>query len=227
VHGGVGPEITWERQEPLAERFTLVIPWRRGYEPSPPAPCQDFEADAADLLPILEPEPAHLVGFSYGGLGALLATATRPERVRSLILIETPVWRVAADDPAVRSLIELSERFTSQDAEASPAVHEEFLALAGLGDLSSQEIAQEAARATRLARGLRSPGEADPDFAAITGAGIPCAVFSGGHSPGIERLCDALAARLGAERQTVPGAGHAVQRADGFNARLERFLASA
>src|ERR687892_105285 len=35
VHGGVGPGLTWERVEPLADRWTLVIPARRGFRPSP------------------------------------------------------------------------------------------------------------------------------------------------------------------------------------------------
>jgi hypothetical protein len=35
VHGGAGPELTWSRQSPLADRMQLLIPWRRGYPPSP------------------------------------------------------------------------------------------------------------------------------------------------------------------------------------------------
>jgi pimeloyl-ACP methyl ester carboxylesterase len=50
VHGGAGPEMTWERQAELAESFALVVPWRRGYPPNPPVERQDWEADAEDLL---------------------------------------------------------------------------------------------------------------------------------------------------------------------------------
>lgn len=46
VHGGAGAELTWEMQDQLAARWTLVIPWRRGFGPSPPAERQDFEVDA-------------------------------------------------------------------------------------------------------------------------------------------------------------------------------------
>jgi hypothetical protein len=52
-------------------------------------------------------------------------------------------------------------------------------------------------------------------------------VVSGAHHDGIETLCDALADRLGARRETVPGAGHAVPRAPGFNDLLEDFLRAA
>jgi hypothetical protein len=45
--------------------------------------------------------------------------------------------------------------------------------------------------------------------------------------PALERICDALAKRLNAERLTAPGAGHFVAAAEGFADRLERFLVSA
>ena len=76
----------------------------------------------------------------------------------------------------------------------------------------------------KLARGLRPPGEAHPDYEAIVRAGVPALVVSGGHQPGLERLCDAIAARLHARRECLPGAGHAVQRAPGFNQVLEDFI---
>ncbi|HVY77722.1 MAG TPA: hypothetical protein VG898_04365 [Solirubrobacterales bacterium] len=46
VHGGASPGATWEALAPLGARWTLVIPYRRGYEPSPPG-RQDFDVDAA------------------------------------------------------------------------------------------------------------------------------------------------------------------------------------
>jgi hypothetical protein len=51
-------------------------------------------------------------------------------------------------------------------------------------------------------------------------------IVSGDHHHGIEVLCDALADRLNARREILPGAGHAVPRAAGFNEILERFLAA-
>jgi pimeloyl-ACP methyl ester carboxylesterase len=76
-------------------------------------------------------------------------------------------------------------------------------------------------------RGGRSPSEADPDLDAIAAAGLPVLVVSGGHHPAIEAICDGLAERLHARREIVPGAGHAVPRAPGFNEVLEGFLRSA
>jgi pimeloyl-ACP methyl ester carboxylesterase len=87
----------------------------------------------------------------------------------------------------------------------------------------TRELIQQAIYA---ARGGRSPSEAKPDLDAIARAGVPTMVVSGGHHNGLEILCDALADRLNARREIIRGAGHAVQRAPGFNRVLEDFLLS-
>jgi len=53
---------------------------------------------------------------------------------------------------------------------------------------------------------------------------FPMLVVSGGHHPAFEAVCDVLEHELDAERVSLPGAGHAVQRAAGFNERLLAFL---
>jgi pimeloyl-ACP methyl ester carboxylesterase len=223
VHGGAGPELTWERQEELSGRFSLVIPWRRGYPPNPPVERQDFEADADDLL-ALAGTGSHLVGFSYGGLGAAIAAERAPERFRSLTLIEAPLWFAGAGDPEVERLVELAGRFAAA-ADAGEAPPREFLDLAGMGP-GSPRAAAEAERAIEIARGMRSPAEARADLGAI-GQAMPSLVVSGDHSAGIERLSDALSAGLGAERAVLRGAAHAVPRAAGFNRRLGEFVGAA
>jgi pimeloyl-ACP methyl ester carboxylesterase len=51
----------------------------------------DYELFVADLLAVLEAGgPAHLLGYSFAGIVAQLATARRPELVRSLTLLTTP-----------------------------------------------------------------------------------------------------------------------------------------
>jgi hypothetical protein len=85
----------------------------------------------------------------------------------------------------------------------------------------------EAASTERLAQAFRDPGEARPDLSSIRALRLPAAVVSGGHQEGLERTCDALADRLGAERWVERGAGHAVQRTDGFDRRLRAFVAKA
>ena len=88
LHGGSGPELTWDRQMELAQRWSLIIPTRRGFAPSAAAPG-DLEADAEDVDRLLT-KRTHLVGIAYGGLVAALAAQRNPQAVRSLTLIEAP-----------------------------------------------------------------------------------------------------------------------------------------
>src|SRR3954463_11283635 len=100
VHGSVvNGDATWAAQRPLAERFELVVPNRRGFPPGPDVESVDYEDEAAWLEQFLEPG-THLVGHSYGGVIALFAAARYPERIRSLTVIEPPCLRVAAGGAA-------------------------------------------------------------------------------------------------------------------------------
>jgi pimeloyl-ACP methyl ester carboxylesterase len=168
-------------------------------------------------------EGAHLVGFSYGGVGAAVLASREPHRVTSLTLIEAPIYKAAPDHPQVRELV------GAGDAVLAGAADEEterrFLTNAGMDPDSvtgrHRELIQQSIEASR---GGRSPSEADPDLDAIARAGVPVMVVSGAHHDGLEMVCDGLAGRLNARREAVPGAGHAVPRAPGFNEVLEDFL---
>jgi len=65
-----------------------------GATPAPPEPWGAREYARA-LLPILEEAetPAVLVGFSFGGRVALSMAATRPDKVRALVLTGVPLLR--------------------------------------------------------------------------------------------------------------------------------------
>ena len=222
VHGGLGPRATWAAQEPLAERWRLTIPWRRGFGDSPPTDRQDFQDDAADLADLLGAECPHAVALSYGVLGLLIAAGRAPGSVRSLTLIEPPLWSLAPDHPDVAALATLSETYVAGASDSEWLA--EFERIAGVGGATAGSLGGELEEARRMARDLRRPDEAQPDLAAINAAGVPVLVVSGGHHPGLEVVCDELAGRLGAQRERVEGAGHAAQRAPGFNDVLESFL---
>jgi pimeloyl-ACP methyl ester carboxylesterase len=222
VHGGAGPQRTWAMQPPLAERRQLVIPSRRGFDGSPPTDRQDFERDAADLIALLRPR-AHLVGFSYGGLGALIAAGQQPDLVTSLTIVEAPLFSVARGDPEVDRFEQLSNEFLAQGLDARPEVLAEFLPAAALPAPAAGPLPPGVQAELRLARGGRQPGEARPDLEAIRRAEMPVLVVSGDHLPAIERVCDRLADALQGDRAVIGGRGHAIPRADGFNERLEAF----
>jgi pimeloyl-ACP methyl ester carboxylesterase len=225
VHGGASPERTWGALQGLAERWTLVVPYRRGYPPSPPG-LHDFEHDAEDLAPLLG-SGAHLVTHSYGGLGALIAAGREPKRVLSITEIETPLFRVARGDPEVDAFERLSNEFLTRGMETEPEALRRFLRLAGAEVLEDEPLPPQVVAGVQRAHGGRLPGEAHPDLARLRAAEVPALVASGGHSTAVERLSDAVARELGAQREVFPGAGHFAQEAPGFSARLEAHLEAA
>jgi pimeloyl-ACP methyl ester carboxylesterase len=209
----------------LAGRWNLLIPTRRGFPGGPPGDRQDFERDAEDLLGLIG-EGAHLVGFSYGGVGCAIVAGRSPKRVRSLTLIESPIYKGAPDRPEVREIIASGDAVLA--GAADEGTERRFLANAGMvPDALTGRHRELMRQAIDAARGGRSPSEAAPDLDAIASAGVPAMVVSGEHNDGIETICDALAERLSARREIVSGAGHAVPRAPGFNEVLEDFLVSA
>ena len=227
VHGGASPSTTWRGLEPLRERWQLVSAYRRGYPPSAPflAGHMDFEVDADDLLQLLDAQP-HVVAHSYGALGALLAVARRPVSTRSLTLIE-PALYLPAGDPEVARLERMGNAVLRDGPDSDPATLMEFLQIAGAPVDEDLPLSDPVVHGIERAHGGRSPSEARPDFDAIRRARVPCLVASGEHTVGIERMCDAVAAELGARRIRAPGAGHFVPAAPGFVDSLHEFLVSA
>jgi pimeloyl-ACP methyl ester carboxylesterase len=227
VHGGASPRTTWGALDALKPRWTLAFMHRRGYPPSPPPPGRghDFEVDAADLAPLLDSRP-HIVAHSYGVLGTLLAAVRTPARVRSLTLIEPPLFYLVPGDADVARLEQMGNAVLTHGLGAEATTLREFLRLAGAPDVDEGPLPDDVASGVRRAHGGRLPGEARPALDVLRDAGIPSLVASGGHAPGLEKICDALATELRAERLVARGAGHFVAAAPGFPDRLEKFLVS-
>ena len=226
VHGGASATTTWQGLESLTARWTLTFVHRRGYEPSPPPPAgQDFDIDAADLTPLMAGRP-HVVAHSWGTLGMLIAAARMPVLVHSLTLIEPPLFFLLPDDPEVVRLERMGNAVVTEGLDTDPATLREFLRMAGSPDIDEGPLPEQVANAVRRAQSKRLPGEARPALDAIRDAGVPALVASGDHHGGIERICDALADALDAERVIASGAGHFVPAASGFADRFEQFLLS-
>jgi pimeloyl-ACP methyl ester carboxylesterase len=227
IHGGASPRTTWGTLDSLEPRWTLALVHRRGYPPSPPplGGGHDFGVDASDLAPLLDSRP-HVVAHSYGVLGTLIAASRAPTRVRSLTLIEPPLFYLVPGDADVAHLERMGNAVLTHGLDADPAMLREFLRLAGAPDVDEGPLPEEVATGVRRAHGGRLPGEARPALEVLRDAGVPTLVASGGHAPALERICDALAVELHAERLVAPGAGHFVAAAPGFADRLEEFLLS-
>ncbi|QKW11038.1 alpha/beta hydrolase [Streptomyces sp. NA04227] len=154
-------------QRPLADRHRLLVPDRRGYGHSPDTERSDFEADADDLVALLDDvagrgeggtdvgaDPGtgtgtgtdtgtgtggvHLVGHGNGGVIAMLAAGRRPALVRSLTLIQPSAFTAAAEHPTIAALLE-------RVAESGP------------GDVPDSMTAEEFLRASTEGIGLPMP----------------------------------------------------------------------
>ncbi len=214
VHGSGFRDATWSDQLELSDRYRLVIPFRRGYGSSPPAD-PDFERDAEDIAQLLR-EPAHLVGYSYGGIGVLLAATKRPESVRSVTAIEPPALGIT-DAPPVKELLGRLAPVYERAPELTPEQFDaEFDAVLGF-EHPTEELEPEAKAVADSVRRERPPWEAEIPFERLRG--VPALVVSGGWDRAFDAVCDVLEERLGAER--------AEQHAPGFNERLLSFWESA
>jgi pimeloyl-ACP methyl ester carboxylesterase len=94
LHGGMCTNETWQGQlSQFAGRFHVLAPERRGHGHTPdvegPLHYQDMADDTIAFLDTVVGGPAHLVGWSDGGIVGLLVAIQRPDLVRKLVVIGT------------------------------------------------------------------------------------------------------------------------------------------
>jgi pimeloyl-ACP methyl ester carboxylesterase len=226
VHGSVlGASVTWRKQQPLAEHWTLCTPNRPGFGASPPNERGDFEAEAPLIADLLG-DGAHLVGHSYGAVIALFAAALRPEAVRSLTVSEPGSLGVAAGNPAVDAVIETGNELFRRGPDMDPREMLVFFR-SGVGSAhyTPEELEGDLLAGAKLLMRERPPWELNPPLEQLARAPFRKLVISGGHSEVFEAVCDAVAAGMGAERAVIPGRGHSIPATgEPYNERLHEFL---
>jgi pimeloyl-ACP methyl ester carboxylesterase len=94
LHGGLCTNETWEGQTAVfAARFRVLAPERRGHghtaDVEGPLTYADMTTDTIGFLDKVVGEPAHLVGWSDGGIVGLMVAVARPDLVRKLVVIGT------------------------------------------------------------------------------------------------------------------------------------------
>jgi pimeloyl-ACP methyl ester carboxylesterase len=92
LHGGLSTNETWTGQLPdFGARFRVIAPERRGHGHTPDVEGSlSYDVMADDTISFLEGVvggPAHLVGWSDGGILGLLVAMARPDLVRKLVAI--------------------------------------------------------------------------------------------------------------------------------------------
>ena len=212
VHGSLATGIEeWQEQRPLAnEGFRLLVLDRRGYGRSPRADGEDFRADAEDVAGLMG-DGAHLVGHSYGGLGALVAAARRPEATLSLTLLEPGAVGLGQHDPAARGLAEEIQRLWRQDLPDDVWVVRFLKTVGSDPDEFPPDFLRVALPLVPLIRRGRPPWPSDLPLAELSRLSFPKLVVSGGHHAGFDAICDDLAGQIQASRIVIAGAGHEVQ----------------
>ena len=219
LHGSVANgDRTWAAQRPLADRFELVVPNRRGFPPGPDVERVDYEDEARWLDPLIAPG-THLVGHSYGGVIALYAAAWSRDRVRSLTVIEPPAHGLVRDG-STDAFVEQSEALWEHGPREPAAFLRAFLEAIGAPAPSSPS--PELLQGARTLMVERYPWRAEPPLDEIE---APALVVSGSHSQPFVAVCDLLEARLGAQRAVMPGRGHSPQLLGApFNELLAAFV---
>ncbi|MHA6623893.1 alpha/beta fold hydrolase [Pseudonocardia sichuanensis] len=221
VHGSTtwGPSA-FARQRPLATEHRLELVDRRGYGRSPDVEHSDAVLDAQDLLDVLGGGPAHLVGHSFGTVGALLAAGRAVDAVRSLTLIEPSCYRAVADDPVVSAALERNRAAIAAFGDRPLPSAEDYLRLStesvGMPPL---EPTPERLRAAGTAMRERPCWDVEVPMEEVAAAPWPKLVINGSweDAPAAYReaggvplmACGrATAARIGAELLVVPGSAH-------------------
>lgn len=231
AHGQMSTgEQTWRKQFPLAERWTVVVPDMRGYEPGAEGPIRrpDFEEEARDIKELLE-DGAHLVGHSYGAMGTMFAATHEPALVRSLTLVEPPAFSLMRGHAGVEKMIARHEALYRTHTDPESFMRAFFDSIGVTTDRIPSPLPAPLERTARMLMTHRLPWDGDPPVDELKDAPFAKLVVTGGSDPDMEATADVLTTRLGPRvtRVVVEGRGHLAQRAEGFNDVLERFLAEA
>src|SRR4051794_40560619 len=212
VHGSLATGAEeWEAQRPLLdEGFRLVVFDRRGYGQSPFATGEDFLVDADDIVELMG-DGAHLVGHSYGGLGAMIAAARRPDVTKSLTLLEAPALVSAEAAPAWQAFVDEISFLWGKDMPDEEWVVRFLKAVGSDPDQFPPEMMALAVPLVPVFRQGRPFYDAELPLGELATARFPKLVVSGGHHEGLDQMCVILARHIGASQVVVDGAGHEIQ----------------
>jgi pimeloyl-ACP methyl ester carboxylesterase len=148
LHGGMCTNETWGAQIPaFSERFRTLAPERRGHghtaDVEGPLTYGDMAADTIGFLDAVAGGPAHLVGWSDGGIIGLLVAIERPDLVRKLVVIgtnydtagvvpeaEEMFAQMTPDGPGMAGLRGLYQEHSPDGPEHWPVVFAKFIEMA-------------------------------------------------------------------------------------------------
>jgi pimeloyl-ACP methyl ester carboxylesterase len=204
LHGGLCTNETWAAQTPtFAQHFRVIAPERRGHghtaDVAGPLTYSAMATDVRSFLARVVDVPAHLVGFSDGGIVGLMIAIARPDLVSKLVTIGAnydttgvapqameKFARMAPDDAELATLRGLYEMHSPDGSAHWPIVFNKFV-----------EMVQ------------REPNISVEELARIS---VPTLVLVGDDDGlvSIEHTVALFRAIPQAELAVIPGASHAV-----------------
>jgi pimeloyl-ACP methyl ester carboxylesterase len=236
LHGVGSSASTWLRLLPLIdERYRVIAPDYRGHGASeaPPVPyvLGDFVADIVRLLDELDLARVHVVGFSIGAIFGEALAIDHPDRVASLVLLNSIGGRTDAE--AARALERLDVIRATPPAEGAPASAERWFTPAFRAE-HPDDVAAEIAIVSSTAH---VPYAASYEVLATTDLIdtvdeilAPVLLVTGEHDVGsTPRMSQAVHERIpGSELVVVDGLQHYlhVEAAEGIAGLVNDFLGS-
>ncbi len=202
LHGLVDRLEIWDRLSgPLAEfgRVARIDQRGHGESEAPPGPYrrEDLAADVALVIEALGAPRAVLVGHSMGGIVAMTAALSHPERIAGLVLIGT-----------ASQCSEKVAGWYERIARAGEREGTDGIARAIYGDASEKRVdgdAQGISHVTRMLKSLHS----DPLTAKLSAIRCPVLLIVGENDPMGPKASPLIAAQIPhAELVVVPGCGH-------------------
>lgn len=178
-------------------------------------------AAGAHALALRAGDADGLVGFSYGGVVAIMASSMEPPR--ALVLIEPALLQLSADRPATARLIARLEP-VYLDATLTDATFERAFMLALDGNDVGPAITPAALRSSKRDRLHGAPWRHPVEPAVV--AQVPTLVLTGGWNEEYEEVAAALV-QLGATHEVLPGHGHRVIDHPDCSERIRSFVAAA
>jgi pimeloyl-ACP methyl ester carboxylesterase len=234
VHGFTGSSLDWTDVLPaLATSHTVVTLDHRGHGASPHTGGEEtysFDALVGDLAALVDRlgfERFDLLGHSMGGVVAMRYALARPERVRSLILMDTGGRPAAGMPDVMRVGIDLVR------AQGPAALFPLFAAASGEGPRADELRGRVRTKLTQMDRAaftalgeelLTYPSLLD----ALGGIDCPVTVLVGELDHALRPGADDLVAAIpGARLEVIAGAGHSPQDDDpaAWLAALDRHFA--
>lgn len=227
VHGGLDDYRYWKSQmEPFSQRYRVIAYSRRyNFPNNNPMTRLDHSAiveaeDLAALIKSLNLGRVHIVGASYGAYTALFLALRHPETVRTLILAEAPVLRLAENKPQGMALYEefmanlwrpAGEAFRGGDKEQALRLTVEYFVGKGAFDQVPEALRQGWRDNLLEWQALTTSRDALPvlrlrDLKRIK---APTLMLSGERTLNIHKFVDGeLRPLLRAERVIIPNASH-------------------